>query len=718
MFQVYLNDILLEDEPLGLKDFPEVLERDNVLKGFFIKYPGELTFSGDGYEILKSGFDNFGYCNLYSLKILQQCGENTEYEPAFNGNIILSDVKFNLSKCLATTSVVDNSYSAKIFNNKSIKANVSATKSKTGVDITPAETRLVDFFNPVDGVYTGDTRKVVDVFEAFKFLVAFMTDGEVSFASSYLSGFTDTENLCLVTGIELRAYANDSMPIISFQELFDNINKKFPIGFIIENDGDENYTLRIENESYFYSTQGTYQFSYVPNLQQSVDTNLLYSGLTAGSSETVSYNPCRHSMVPSPIFGFNTSEFYFQTKCNIDSILNLVSSYIIDSNIIEELVRSGITGEEDCNGDEYGVNRTYDNDVLLVQYSKIDNEATRCTILNTSPPYQYNEVINNFNVISRRNLLGNISQYFNQTGLDNSFYAEGNNIATQDISGVIDTEIDFNTDLSGAWGLQIEDPNNNYSPSTSTYTAPTDGFYKFDAHSAIVSNRYHQDYGGGLTRWLDIELSIGYILNSNTFYLSGTRKDYFNDDLYEEIDHVLIKGNGGLTLTNQFVITDIEIDLDPLNIYLNTGDIIQFFIKVTPKAGVVSTVGPDQSGETPFPSGMTVTNFMSRINLRLNPSYVSVQDLEVSQDYLTTSVTPDGGGIIVEDTGDDYYSSLLNFTYPINNTDWQTMKTQMLNSFNVNIDGVSNKVGWINKIERNIETGMAEVELTSNLNNI
>jgi len=724
MFQFYLNDILLEDEPNGWKEFSEVLERDESLKGFIIKYPGELTFAGDGYDILKSALDEAGYCQLIPLRILEQCGETSEFENAFIGNIILSDVKFNLSRCLATTSVVDNSYSAKIFNNKNIKANLSATKSKTGVTISAATTRLVDFFNPVDGVYTGNDRKVVDVFEAFKFLVAFMTDGEVAFASNYLSNQEDNAYFLLVTGTELRTFTNESMPIISFQELFDNIYKKFPIGFILENDGDENYTLRIEEESYFYDVQGSYKFNFIPNLQQSINTTLLYSGLKVGGRETIVYNPCRHSMVPSPILAFKESEFYFQTKCNIDSTLDLVSTYIIDTNIIEELVRSGISGELDCNDDPYGINDTYDDDTFLVQYTKTTDRTTPYDLLGDAPPYQYNGLLNNLSVIQRRNLLGNISQYFNQTGIDNTFYSEGNVAGEQLISGVIGTEIDFNTDLGGAWSLQITDPNSNYNPLTSTYVAVVDGYYKFDAFAFLIDNHYNVIVDAAWMRTVAIEYSIGYVFNGNTFYFKGWYLDFSQTNpsrgvyLYGDIDHIVSNTYGR---SDSFYPTDgIVAFLEPVNIYMNTGDDIQFFIKVKPLAGGVYNIGGTGEPVSPFSIGTSVPNFISRVNLRINPSFPhgTSPHGESFQDRLTTTVTPDGGGIVVESTGGDYYSSLLNFSYPINNTDWKTLKTQSLNSFNANIDGVSNKVGWINRIERVIETGMSEIELTSNLNNI
>jgi len=718
MFQFYLNDILLEDEPNGWKEFSEVLERDESLKGFIIKYPGELTFAGDGYDILKSALDEAGYCQLIPLRILEQCGETSEFENAFIGNIILSDVKFNLSRCLATTSVVDNSYSAKIFNNKNIKANLSATKSKTGVTISAATTRLVDFFNPVDGVYTGNDRKVVDVFEAFKFLVAFMTDGEVAFASNYLSNQEDNAYFLLVTGTELRTFTNESMPIISFQELFDNIYKKFPIGFILENDGDENYTLRIEEESYFYDVQGSYKFNFIPNLQQSINTTLLYSGLKVGGRETIVYNPCRHSMVPSPILAFKESEFYFQTKCNIDSTLDLVSTYIIDTNIIEELVRSGISGELDCNDDPYGINDTYDDDTFLVQYTKTTDRTTPYDLLGDAPPYQYNGLLNNLSVIQRRNLLGNISQYFNQTGIDNSFYTEGNSIGEQIINGVIGTEIDFQADLGGVWINEISDPNNNYDTSTSTYTAPTDGYYKFEAFAFLINKFYNVDFDAAWKKTVNIEYSIGYIFNGNTFYFKGRYANYWqtgnvNATIYGDIDHILAK-----TYNAFYPVDDIAPYLDPLNIYMNTGDEIQFFIKVKPLGGRSWNLGAPGDPYPPFPDGTSVPGFMSRVNLRINPSWPHAPTSENLQDRLTTTVTPDGGGIVVEGSGSDYYSSLLNFSYPINKSDWKTLKTQFLNSFNANIDGVSNKVGWINKIERVIETGMSDVELISNLNNI
>ena len=87
------------------------------------------------------------------------------------------------AKCQLT----DNSFFAKIRNNRNLKAKVYVGKSKSGLDIDPADYWRTTFFKCLDGSYyshlTGSGYERNDTsfraYDVLRFLVDFMSDGTV-----------------------------------------------------------------------------------------------------------------------------------------------------------------------------------------------------------------------------------------------------------------------------------------------------------------------------------------------------------------------------------------------------------------------------------------------------------------------------------------------------------------------------------------------------------
>ncbi len=121
MFRFYLDNVLVPNA-LNWFEFTETIERDEILKALLPKYDVKLTFNGAGYAYLYSQYKTNGFCKLVELRVEEQCSVNSGYEIELEGLIFISDCTFNLNKCTAECSVMDNNYGAKIFNNKSIKA--------------------------------------------------------------------------------------------------------------------------------------------------------------------------------------------------------------------------------------------------------------------------------------------------------------------------------------------------------------------------------------------------------------------------------------------------------------------------------------------------------------------------------------------------------------------------------------------------------------------
>lgn len=473
-FKYYIAGIELQDQPTNWMDFEEVLEYDETLKGLLLKQPVNLDFVGDGYRALKTYKDTNGYCGSLTFRVDYKCN-NEPFQTIFEGLIFVADVRFNWLKCVANTPIEDNSFYAKINNNKKLKARLDVPFSKNGVAITPTTGIALDFFTPSTAIIIGGApRRCFDVMDAITFLVSYMTDGTVGVVSDWYSALPATELICLVQGQEVREHTAAFIPNVSFEQVFGELQKKFNLGFAIEEIAGVP-TLRIEPVSYWRNTTVSLNIDYVREIEESIDTELLYSGIEIGGEKTAVYYAAIHSFPPIAFIGHQQEDYAIQGVCNIDKILNLESEFIIDSNIIEELVATNTTNE------------TYDKDVFMVQYRNdtVPFRAVGSYIITQSPsvPVLYNAILTNDNVAVRFNIQGNIAKYFSAS--PDTFRAEQTVGFTP--SGMGLDQVEFDNDYTAP----NFDNNNNYgngtiagnpvSAANSRYTATSLGAYTFFA---------------------------------------------------------------------------------------------------------------------------------------------------------------------------------------------------------------------------------------------
>ena len=195
MVKVLINGVEVNECPVGWQDFTTTLRIDPELRLFMELADTPLTFLHEGYRLLKAAFDANGYCFSYPIQVLRE-DETGQYLPIFDGTLFFKDIEWQegalyYAKCTLT----DNSFFAKIQNNKNLKAKIFVGKSKSGLDIDYTHYGRIRFFNPTTGTYyshltgTGYERNDVGfrVYDLLEFLVAYMSDGEVDFVSDYFS---------------------------------------------------------------------------------------------------------------------------------------------------------------------------------------------------------------------------------------------------------------------------------------------------------------------------------------------------------------------------------------------------------------------------------------------------------------------------------------------------------------------------------------------------
>lgn len=725
MFTFYFDNTVV-DNPINWDELSEQLERNDELRGLFFKVDAAYTFTGDGFTYLYNKKQADGYCEFVRLQIYKQC-DNTSIL-VFDGNIRLSDCKFNLSKCKVECSIEDNSYGARIFNNKNIKTFVNGGFSKNGIAITPANTYYLYLYEPATNVLDNSAFvNAYDVMDCFQYLVQFMTDGQMNVISSWYSGLPLTEKICVLTGAELRKRQHLSIddPEICFADLFDEMNKKFNLGMSIETINGVP-TLRIEKMSYYYNQLVVASTDNIPDLTEYIDTKNLYSSIKLGSNKDVKYDNTIHSLPPVRFLSFNEEDYIVQGQCNIDRPLDCVSDWIIDSNTIEEVAFTNTNNEGN------------DEEIFLIQYEAstlVPNIlfSVMWNDITTIPPSFFNKVLTNDSVSARWDLQGNIAQYLNATNalflatqtVPSGTYAPWTTVSPGASFTPMYEPVPFDDDSTPP----NFDPTNAYNTTTYRYTANANGIYTFR-----ITQNYtivQQTYQGPTTLIL-----IGPYRPGSQFYTFDQWRIF--SKVYSGA--TLLRQNAALTPYRVWKNAG-WIDPSPQN-YLTTGTIFgasynaaPFFTPNQSLQNVVTVTQYLNAGEeVEFAWEFAYFDIFSQYWLDgryfnnntisgtvLSPaSNDELCDLTGNNDYIFNNSTVEcvgtgnGAGLFKGNDPEDYKVSLFSYEYPLTDPIWTSIKTNPQGAIQFGT-GSASKLGWVNRISRNANTGMASIELISNI---
>jgi hypothetical protein len=343
MFNVSLNGVSVQ-EPIGLDEISERIYYNEELGMYLNKLEGDLVFIGSGYEYLRLQFIE-SICNNIDVNITDsKCGS------VYSGVIFINDIKWNLSKCTATVSIVSDKFIQLIDNNKGIKVQlgINLSKNQQAITVSPAVTISVP--NPSSTVFIN--RIGYRVFDVFDALVRFMSNEELTFVSDYfdpINGQLPSYDVITV-GEELRLGAGNITPLVSYQDFFSDMNKLHNLAGVIEGN-----TLRIEPKSYFRNNQISATINDINDFNQELNREQFYASVKMGSAKVadgygylirLSYN------------GFQKEQFFLDGQCNINNELDLeCRTLITDTNIIQDILPVTSGGS---NNDEY------DEDIVLI----------------------------------------------------------------------------------------------------------------------------------------------------------------------------------------------------------------------------------------------------------------------------------------------------------------------------------------------------------------
>lgn len=493
------------ETPIGWQDIVSTIKRVKEINSLFITTDAQLTFRNDGYDYLM-----VKYNQSFTTSVLVELQEYVAgtYQKFFDGKIFLKSAVIDREQCTIQVDIEDNSFYAKIDNNKSIEVfpfaeqtkNAASFPTDTAYYLAPCAYQQIQLFDPNDGSILpinapAYSNAAYTVFDLFEYLISFMTDNQIGFISPLFGTGGNYEGLMVTCGIVLRQ-ANpadtgtteeefkENFPKISFQQLFTEVNKKIQIGMYV----DYSYTKPtiVIDRAYNLRTDVTmFRALNLLGLKERIDEQELFSSIRLGSTKTdnAQYDTTTTGetglLFPEDIsfVGFKEEQFIVLGESNIDRELNLVSDWIISSNMIEQQLLHSLDGEEDS---LFFIMCDLAGATYTARQSNLDSNPL-------SFPVFYNLDLNGAAVMD--NYFGgvpvSIVQYLGTS--DNTCLAESDAFSGNALSPLpaINYPVGFNNDYTSP----NHDVNNNWGNGTpqgnpvsivnSRYTAPVSSIYIF-----------------------------------------------------------------------------------------------------------------------------------------------------------------------------------------------------------------------------------------------
>ena len=669
-FNFYINGTPLRDEPEGFEDFEEELVLDFSRRALRFDYPVTLTFIGDGYNIIEGVYQE-DLNGTVTLEIRDD--RKNENKLVVKAKIKMASCEWNINKKTVECDIDDVTFQSRLFKNMKSEVYANAVNSINQNPITPIVPLELVLFNPVTGVDYVPTYYAFDVKDCFTMLVDYLTDGEVSFESSWYDSLPDDERLAVVSGVTVENAGETVAPLISFEKLFEEMWKKYNLFIIIENPLIAP-VIRLESYDFLFNSASYINIDYVQDLKRSVDFEQLYSTVRLGSETTIKEFGTLYRL---PYFQFLTftDELYTVDTASGggDNELGLLTEYIVDTNIFEDVLLND--------------SKEYMDDVFLVQYKASTVTATKGQYYDTGVPANrfYNEQLLNLNVARRFNFAGNLIL---NNGLDDVGFlaSQTEEIPSDNALGIVFTSFTDMIEIT-PWTYQDDstppnyDANGNYNNTSFQYTCSQTGLYRFKVKQTLRVNTFNPDItyrlAGRIAYIVDgsnIENPTAYRVDK--FFTSGSILTTF--PTYNEFS----TGFPAITITDD--VEKITVTSER-TIFLNTGQTVE-----------------------------TDVSFRARVATGVDPQILV---LVFYDGTFETMETPTLGGIYdVSNVNDAYVNIYQAESLGIEESDWEQVRINPAVGFKLNTNGMDFRICHGKRITRNFVTGETSIEALYNRN--
>ena len=659
MVKFYLDSVEYEN-PIGWDEISTKIVRNFDINALLVYQDLSLTFTGEAYAYLFSKLNEEGFCSIIELTIVYY----DDCEHIINGLIFVSDIEFNERACQAKCKIEDNSYYAKIKNNMKLFTSLYAGKSKNGIDITVPTSYLSDLTGLSNNRVT-ENIPCIKAYDAFRYLVDFMSDGTLAFNSTAFGPGGAWEGLVLTNGYRIFNKNATDQYQVSFDKLFDEINKRIPIIVFVENPLSAVPIIRIEEVSYSYGSAQIQQHTDIYEIVTKTDNTLLYSKVKVGTSvtdDTLS-NPFPEN---TPFFGWIKEEYNLQINCNIDRALDLNCDYATAFNIIWRCLYN----------QDYQAN-IFLLDTIVDSPGGYTGQIYAEDIFNIGT-YYMNARLNNASVLTRYigGMPGDAAQFFGATG--DSYFSVKN---TTSQVAVPNASTSYNTI---GWNNEISDPQNRFS--SPKFTAFYTAVYNFQIQIAwnlpenpVWFNHFPNTDSYGRFEWhYEIRDGLNNLKSRTFLYSTGNICGIHWDDGPNYYPPV------GFNVQTNGVSPIID---------FSAGLLSNYYVKIVCINTVVNPIS------TAF--GVLYDNW--RIDQLATSTWKSVEN----------SI---GGGTFIIADPNDYAIYLYKYDYPLSLLEWNTLVSNTVNRIGFNMSGQLLRNGWMKDISYNYNSGIASVQLISSRN--
>ena len=389
MLRFILDQTILDELPDGWDDLDTTLRTDRTLLSVRVRvFDAKLTFYRDGLRYLRQ-VNAAGCCGEVRLTIEEDPQDAQLWTTLFRGVIKLPAARWSYEPDLVTVSVEDAGWYAYLNNNKSLEVPLDLPLTKNGRPLTPPTLHNYTLLNPDPLVPTTVTRGLYHLDEVLAYLTTYLSDGQVDFYSAALGPLGPYAGYAIQTGYRLRTTFVDQLDLRpSLVGLLQELAKNFHLALALEDTG-ARPRLRLEPEEYFRGSAVVLQLDEVHPITVQADTQRLYASVKVGSDKTTPQAGFLQFPETTRWRGYATEQYYLLGQCNIDTELDLVRSYVVSSNSIENTV--------------FQNDSAYDEDVFLLQVDRATGLAVQDNWLTPTPgaPLYFNPDLTNEATVRR-----------------------------------------------------------------------------------------------------------------------------------------------------------------------------------------------------------------------------------------------------------------------------------------------------------------------------
>lgn len=654
------------DEPQGWESITTTLKRDYNIRGIVVTQDGKFVFQGSGYDYLYTLMLESSGTSKVDIRIDRSDDGGQNFIQDYVGILFVSDCEFDERTRSVTCKIQDDSYYARINNNKSIGVYLYGSRSKNNVEIDPCTVYFIKYFSVTTGTYITQTLNggyegaAFKSYDVLRYMIEWMTDANIGFTSDVFGSGGQYENYFVTHGRAIQLYDQslgcpgdcppqctqavweDNWEKVSWETVLKEYYNRFNLWWTIDYSTGAP-VFRLEDEQYFRSRDTVAYAFDINTIKTKINSTLFYAKVKFGQGQMFEE---RGTNFPETIdfIGWKDEEFQLLGESNWDSTLDLTTSWLTSSNNIEHLLINGVVADQQ-----------YDRSIYMIECipdSGSNYFAVQSDFLDTGF-YYYNPSLTNASIANR--FFGSVPQSiatFLGDGLD-TFHSELTN--TMIFNSYTVDAVEFDDDFTTANGNF--DTSGNYDTSTFEFVVPSSGIFT-----------------------LSTEILIGYIVGSNN---KITLQIFF--DRYDSGGIA-----GGVLLASK-------------SAYFNQS--LQ-----GPRRDVIgSAIMTANAGDK-----ICVRIVWSRIFLLGDIILPDITIYPGSTFACTKSST--GGGVYNTYDYDDFPAFIHEFDFPLSNSDFKTMINNSNGILEFKMNGQQIRKGWFDLIKFTPSTGQASFQLSSTKN--